>query len=475
MNRISLIKAHLTSKTNTPEETVTVTDNRSGKTMTFKLKNGLLVASDLAKFKDAQGQPMRSYDPAYLNTVNCTSTISFIDGDKGILEYRGIPIDVLAEKSSFVEVAYLLLYGKLPTYDQLENFNEKVCTHTYIHTDLERIIKSFRYDAHPMGMLEASISTLSTLHPEANPSLRGEKVYNDKKFLNKQIFRLLGTMPTIAAYCYRHRIGKPFNQPRNDLSYIENFLYMLDYLNDTKFNSHPALIKALDILFILHAEHELNCSTSAVRHLASSGVDIYSCIAGGVAALYGPKHGGANEAVLRMLEDIGTKENIPNYIQQVKDRKKLLFGFGHRVYKSYDPRAKIVKKVSDDVFKVLGKEPLIEIAVELEKIALTDKYFIEKKLYPNVDFYTGVIYKAMGFPTDMFPVLFSIPRTVGWIAHWMELYNDPENKIVRPRQNYIGLRGQPYVEVFDRKKEEKAEIDYSESSFYRRRKVALYK
>jgi citrate synthase len=474
MKRIHLIKKHLTSKSSIPQDTITITDNRTGKTETFKLKNGLLVASDLAKFKDKDGQPIRSYDPAYLNTVNCTSTISFIDGDKGILEYRGIPINQLAEKSSFLEVAYLLLYGDLPTYKQLFNFEEKVSTHTYIHTDLERIIKSFRYDAHPMGMLEAAISTLSTLHPEANPSLRGEKIYKDRQFLNKQFFRILGTIPTIAAYCYRHRIGKPFNQPRNDLSYIENFLYMLDYLNDTKFNSHPVLIKALEILFILHAEHELNCSTAAVRHLASSGVDIYSCISGGVAALYGPKHGGANEAVLRMLEDIGKKENIPQYIQDVKDKKKLLFGFGHRVYKSYDPRARIVKKVADEVFSVLGKEPLIEIAIELEKIALTDHYFIDKKLYPNVDFYTGVIYKAMGFPTDMFPVLFSIPRTAGWLAHWIEIYNDSENKIVRPRQNYVGKRQSSYIPIEDRK-ESKHELEYSESSFYRRRKVAIIK
>ena len=471
MKRLSLIKTQLTSKSTTPVDTVSITDNRTGKVFTFTLKNGLLKASDIGSVKDSIGNPLRVYDPAYLNTVNCTSTISFIDGDKGILEYRGIPIDVLAEKSSFIEVSYLLLYGNLPSKTQLKIFNDKVNTHTYIHTDLEKVIKSFRYDAHPMGMLEATISTLSTLHPEANPSLMGEKIYDDPKFLNKQIFRILGTMPTIAAYCYRHRIGKPFNQPRNDLSYVENFLYMLDYLNDTKYNSHPVLIKALDILFILHAEHELNCSTSAVRHLASSGVDIYSCIAGGVAALYGPKHGGANEAVLRMLEDIGTKENIASYIKQVKEKKKILFGFGHRVYKSYDPRAKIVKKISDEVFKVLGKEPLIEIAIELEKIALTDKYFIDKKLYPNVDFYTGVIYKAMGFPTDMFPVLFSIPRTAGWLAHWIEFHNDSENKIVRPRQNYVGLRNQSYTDV-DKRSEEKAELEHSESQFYRRRRVA---
>lgn len=468
------MKSQLTSLSSIEKDTITITDNRTGKTQTFKFFNGLLKASDLSKFSDAEGNPVRCYDPAYMNTVNCTSTISFIDGDKGILEYRGIPIDQLADKSSFLEVSYLLLFGHLPNSNQLSNFEGKILTHTYIHTDLEKIIKSFRYDAHPMGMLEAAISTLSTLHPEANPSLKGEKIYNDRKFLNKQIFRLLGTMPTIAAYCYRHRVGKPFNQPRNDLSYVENFLYMLDYLNDVKFKSHPVLIKALDILFILHADHELNCSTSAVRHLASSGVDIYSCIAGGVAALYGPKHGGANEAVLRMLEDIGTKENIANYIKQVKEKKKILFGFGHRVYKSYDPRAKIVKKIADEVFAVLGKEPLIEIAIELEKIALTEQYFIDKKLYPNVDFYTGVIYKAMGFPTDMFPVLFSIPRTAGWLAHFLEFNSDPENKIVRPRQNYIGLREQNYTNIEERGTLP-VELDYSESQTYRRRKVSITK
>lgn len=468
MKRISLIKEQLTSA----KEDITITDNRTGKTYNFTLKNGLVKASDLATVKDSEGNPLRSYDPAYMNTVNCTSTISFIDGDKGLLEYRGIPIEQLAVKSSFMEVAYLLIFGELPSKQQLDKFNGKVMNHTYIHTDLERVIKSFRYDAHPMGMLSSAIAALSTLHPEANPSLKGEKIHKDVSFVNKQIFRIIGTLPTIAAYCYRHRIGKPFVQPRNDLGYVENFLYMLDYLNDTKYNSHPLLIKALDILFILHAEHELNCSTSCVRHLQSSGVDIYSCISGGVSALYGPKHGGANEAVLRMLDDIKTVDRIPDYIKSVKDKKKVLFGFGHRVYKSYDPRAKIVKGLADEVFKVFGKEPLIEVAIELEKIALTDKYFIEKKLYPNVDFYTGVIYKAMGFPTDMFPVLFTIPRTAGWLAHWVEFNNDKENKIVRPRQNYVGLRKTDYIEMSNRT-EKQSNLEAVESSFYNRRRVSV--
>ncbi len=366
------------------------------------------------------------------------------------MQYRGIPIEQLAEKSSFIEVSYLLIVGELPTKNQLEKFESKIMNHTYIHTDLERMIKSFRYDAHPMGMLMAGIAAMSTLHPEANPALMGDKIYKDPKFVNKQVFRILGNVPTLAAYCYRQRIGRPFNQPRNDLSYIENFLYMLDYLNDKEYKPHPTLTRALDILFMLHAEHELNCSTSAVRHLASSGVDVYSCISGGVAALYGPKHGGANEAVLRMLEQIGKKENIPAYIADVKNKKKVLFGFGHRVYKSYDPRAKIIKKLADEVFAVLGKEPLVELAVELEQIALTDKYFIDRNLYPNVDFYTGVIYKAMGFPTDMFPVLFTIPRCAGWLAHWLEFQSDPENKIVRPRQNYKGKLNENYKEISQR-------------------------
>jgi citrate synthase len=386
------------------------------------------------------------------------------------LQYRGIPIEQLAEKSTFLEVSYLLLFGELPTKSQLDKFSVKTMNHTYIHSDLENMIKSFRYDAHPMGMLVSGIAAMSTLHPEANPALMGDKIYKDPKFVNKQIFRILGNIPTLAASCYRHRIGRPFNQPRNDLSYIENFLYMMDYLNDKDYKPHPILTKALDVLFILHAEHELNCSTSAVRHLASSGVDVYSCISGGVAALYGPKHGGANEAVLRMLEQIGKKENIASYIADVKAKKKVLFGFGHRVYKSYDPRAKIVKNLADDVFAVLGKEPLIELAQELEKIALTDKYFIERNLYPNVDFYTGVIYKAMGFPTDMFVVLFSIPRMAGWLSHWLEFQNDSENKIVRPRQNYKGKMDENYKDISQRI-EKPSELESTESSFYKRRKL----
>lgn len=323
--------------------------------------------------------------------------------------------------------------------------------HTFVHEDLKTMIKSFRYNAHPMGMLMTSVAALSTFHPEANPALAGQDVYNDKSMRNKQIHRMLGTMPTIAAFTYRHRIGRPYENPSADLSYTENFLYMLDKLNHRDYKPHPKLAKALDVLFILHADHELNCSTAAMRHLASSGVDVYSCIASSVGALYGPRHGGANEAVLRMLESIGSVANIPKFIEDVKNRKAKLMGFGHRVYKNYDPRARIVRSVANDVFEILGKEPLIEVAVALEKVALEDPFFIERKLYPNVDFYSGLIYRAMGFPTDFFPVLFAIPRTVGWLAHWSEFLDDKDNKIVRPRQVYLGASTRDYVAVHERK------------------------
>lgn len=313
-------------------------------------------------------------------------------------------------------------------------------------------MKSFRYDAHPMGMLISTLATISTFHPDANPALAGEGVYKNKDIVNKQIFRLLGSLPTIAANSFRNRIGREYNFPAENTSYVENFLYMLDRLNEQEYRPNPKLVRALEILFILHAEHELNCSTAFVRHLSSSGVDVYTTIAGAAGALYGPKHGGANEAVLRMLEEIGELKNIPQFIQDVKDRKKLLMGFGHRVYKNYDPRAKIVKQVAEQVFEITGKEPLIEIAMELERIALSDQFFIQRKLYPNVDFYSGVIYRAMGFPTDMFPVLFTIPRVAGWLAHWKEYLEDKENNIIRPRQNYTGPQKRDYV-GFDQRKE----------------------
>lgn len=329
------------------------------------------------------------------------------------------------------------------------------------------MMNHFRYDAHPMGMLCSAVAALSTLHPEQNPSLVGETVYKNKKVRNKQIYRLLGGVPTIAANAYRHRIGREYNKPHENAGYVENFLFMLDKLNEGEFKPHPKLVKALEVLFILHAEHELNCSTAAIRHLSSSGVDVYTTIAGATGALYGGKHGGANEAVLRMLETIGKKSNIPQFIEDVKNKKGLLYGFGHRVYKNYDPRAKIVKKIAEEVFEITGKEELIEIAVELERIALSDPYFIERKLYPNVDFYSGIIYKAMGFPTDMFPVLFMIPRVVGWLAHWNEFLDDPENKIVRPRQHYVGHNTRDYVPA-DKRGETNFNIDCNQTSFYKR-------
>lgn len=317
--------------------------------------------------------------------------------------------------------------------------------HTMLHTEIGSMMKSFRYDAHPMGILISTVAALSTFHPEDNPALVGTSIFKDKAKMNKMIYRVLGTMPTMAANAYRHRIGRSYNKPDSSMGYVENFLMMLDKMSNERLIPHKKIVEAMNLLFILHADHEQNCSTAAVRHLASSGVDVYSAISGGVAALYGPSHGGANEAVLRMLEEIGSVENIPQFILQVKQKKRRLMGFGHRVYKNYDPRARIIKNIAHEVFAVVGKEPLVEIATQLEKIALNDEYFIKKKLYPNVDFYTGVIYKALGFPTDMFPILFAIPRTVGWLANWKEMLSDPEFKIVRPRQNYIGPRKLDYV------------------------------
>ena len=440
-NRLKLIESHILGKSS-----LTITDSRTGKTAELEIKNNIIQAKELGKFKPKSGDNLMLYDPGYMQTVCCTSKISYIDGDKGILEYRGYPIEELAEKSTFLEVAFLLIFGELPTKPQFSHWEHKIMHHTYIHTDISRMMQSFHYDAHPMGVLVSTMAAMSTFQPEQNPSLLpGLDPYKDALQMNKQIYRIIGRMTTVAAYAYRNRIGRPFNEPAQGLGYIENFLYMMDRLNESSFKPHPKLVKALDVLFILHAEHVLNCSTAAMRHLASSEVDVYSCVAGAAAALYGRRHGGANEAVLRMLEEIGTVENIPKFLDSVKKGKGRLMGFGHRVYKNYDPRAKIVRRIAEDVFEVCGREPLIDIAMELEKIALTDKYFIERKLYPNVDFYTGVIYRAMGFPTDMFPVLFTIPRVAGWLAHWREFHSDPENKIVRPRQNYVGHPRRDYV------------------------------
>lgn len=422
--------------------TVTVTDNRTGKSFELDINNGTI---DCRKFWGEA--KIRLYDPGYMNTVNCTSKITYIDGPKGILLYRGIPIEQLALKSNFMEVSYLLINGSLPSKTQLDYFGGRVMNHTYVHEDLKTMMGTFRYDSHPMGMMVSSMAAMSLTHPEANPALAGQGVYDNKRLRNKQIHRIIGTMPTLAAIAYRHRMGRPTVDPAEGLDYAENFLYMLDKMGGGNYKPHPTLVKAMDILFILHADHELNCSTAAMRHLTSSGVDVYTSVAAAIGALYGPRHGGANEAVLRMLEKIGSVDNIPAFIEGVKNKKEKLMGFGHRVYKNYDPRATIVRRIAEDVFKITGKEELIEVASALEKHALSDPYFKKRNLYPNVDFYSGLIYKALGFPTDFFPVLFAIPRSVGWLSHWSEFLDDKENRIIRPRQNYVGATIHDYTSI----------------------------
>jgi len=462
------------SDTSASNDSLTVTDNRTGKTYELPIEHNVVKSKDLFKIKPASGPGLRTYDPGYMNTSSAKSTITYIDGPKGLLTYRGYPIEQLATKSTFLEVAFLLLNGDLPSTEEFGFFKKKVMRHTYIHEDLKRIMAAFRFNAHPMGMLISTFAAMSTFHPDANPALAGQDVYQDKTMVNKQIYRILGTMPTVAANCYRHRIGRPFVDPPPEelnLGYAESFLYMLDKLNHRDYKPHPRLAKALDILFILHADHELNCSTSAMRHLASSGVDVYSALSGACAALYGPSHGGANAAVLTMLEKIGSVENIPKFVEDVKSKKVKLMGFGHRVYKNYDPRARLIRGIAAEVFDIVGKEPLIEVAVALEQHALKDQYFIDRKLYPNVDFYSGLIYKAMGFPTDFFPVLFAIPRAVGWLAHWKEHIADKEQKIVRPRQVYLGEQTRDYA-LFNQRKGSGADINTSTSAESRRRNAA---
>ncbi|EGG16640.1 citrate synthase [Cavenderia fasciculata] len=438
------------------KETLTVIDNRTGKQYNIKIKNQTISALAFREISEQKGDNgLVVYDPAFQNTAVVTSTITYIDGDKGILRYRGFPIEELAERSSFLEVAYLLINGNLPNKSQLDGWSHKIMTHTFLHENLVGLMKSFRYDAHPMGMLISTVAALGTFYPEANPALAGQDIFKSENVRNKQMFRIIGKLPTIAACAWRHRIGRPYNTPVNHLGYTENFLYMLDKLSEQDYKPNPVLCRALEILFILHADHELNCSTAAMRHISSSNTDPYTAVAGAAGALYGPLHGGANEAVLDMLQQIGTKENVGQFVADVKAKKKKLMGFGHRIYKNYDPRAKIVRRVAYEVFESLGKEPLIEVATELERQALNDEYFVTRKLYPNVDFYSGLIYKAMGFPTDMFPVLFTIPRAVGWLAHWIEHHEDPETKIYRPRQvykgewfrNYVPIEGRPPAKV----------------------------
>ncbi|MGH2857888.1 MAG: citrate synthase [Solirubrobacteraceae bacterium] len=425
----------------TSADSLTITDNRTGQQYEIPIEDNTIRATELRKIKTHEDDfGLMTYDPAYMATASCRSAITFIDGEKGILQYRGYPIEQLAERSTFLEVAYLLIHGSLPTAKQLEEWDHLITIHTFVHENIKEFMQGFRYDAHPMGMLLASVGALSTFYPEAAAIKDPESRYI-------QVIRLLAKMPTLAAFSYRHNRGMPYVYPDNDLSYPANFLSMIYRMTELKYEADPRLEHALDVLFILHADHEQNCSASAVRSVGSSQVDPYSAVAAGVAALYGPLHGGANEQVLRMLRRIGTKDNVPEFVKGVKNGDEKLMGFGHRVYKNYDPRAKIIQKACYEVFEVTGTNPLLDLALELEKIALEDEYFIERKLYPNVDFYSGIIYEALGMPVEMFPVLFAIGRTAGWIAQWLEMIDDPEQKISRPRQIYTGGRGLEYVPI----------------------------
>jgi citrate synthase len=422
-------------------DTLTIVDNRTGKKYELPIQDGTIKAMDLRQIKaSADDFGLMTYDPAFMNTANCRSSITFIDGDRGILRYRGYPIEQLAEDSDHLETAYLLLNGELPTATQQSHFDESITNHTMLHENVKKFMEGFRYDAHPMGIFLSTVGALSTFYPDA-------KRISDPESRHLQIIRLIAKAPTIAAYAFRHIVGRPYIYPDNDLSYTGNFLNMLFSTPADKYIPNDVLARALDVLFILHADHEQNCSTSAMRGIGSSHVDPYSAIAGAAAALYGPLHGGANEAVLHMLNEIGSVDKVPEFIKKVKSGEagSRLMGFGHRVYKSYDPRAKVIKRISDLVFTVTGKNPKLEIALELERIALQDEYFVSRKLYPNVDFYSGLIYQAMGFPVEMFPALFAIPRVAGWLAQWQEMLTDPDQKIARPRQIYTGYEIRDYV------------------------------
>ena len=426
------------------EQSLTVRDNRTGKDYDLAITDGTIRAADLKQISADDGDGgIASYDPGFVNTASCRSSVTFIDGDKGILEYRGYPIEQLAEQSNYLEVAYLLVHGQLPNKAEYEQWVHDVTYHTFVHENLKTFMQGFRYDAHPMGMLAASVGALSTFYPESRNIF-------DEESRALQIRRLIAKMPTLGAFAFRHAQGKPYVYPDNELSYAANFLSMLFKMSEPKYAADDRLVRALEILFILHADHEQNCSTNAVRSIGSSQVDPYTAVAGGIGALYGPLHGGANEAVLKMLRRIGTQDNIPSFIEGVKAGEERLMGFGHRVYKNYDPRATIIKKATEDVFEVTGVNPLLKIAVELEKIALEDEYFVSRKLYPNVDFYSGLIYEALEFPPEMFTVLFAIPRTSGWLAQWLEMLGDSEQKIARPKQIYTGSRGTDYVPMGDR-------------------------
>jgi citrate synthase len=420
-------------------DTLTVKDNRTGKQYEIPISDGTIPASALREIKvDEEDFGLMSYDPAYKNTASCRSAITFIDGDKGILRYRGYPIEQLAEQSTFLEVSYLLLNGELPTQTELDAWVDEITHHTYVHQYMIQGMEGFKWDAHAMGKLVSLLGTLSTFY-EDSKNVRNADVRN------QHIIKIIAKMPTIAAWCFRHMQGRPYIYPDNGLSYAGNFMNMLFRMAEPQYKPNPVIEKALDVLFILHADHEQNCSTSAARAVGSAETDPYCSLAAASAALYGPLHGGANEAVLRMLEEIGNLGNIPGFIEGVKNRERRLMGFGHRVYKNYDPRARIIKKLAHEVFAVTGKNPLLEIALELEKIALNDEFFIERKLYPNVDFYSGLIYQSIGFPVEFFPVLFAIPRAAGWLAQWQEMLMDPEQKIARPLQIYTGAGERAYV------------------------------
>jgi citrate synthase len=420
-------------------DTLTVTDNRTGKQYELPIEHGTIRAMDLRKIRTAPDDfGLMTYDPAFQNTAACRSRITYIDGDKGILLYRGYPIDQLAEHSTYLETAYLILFGELPTTRELDAWVHEITMHTMVHENIKKLMEGFQYDAHPMGAFISIVGALSTIYPDA-------KRIHEEESRRLQVRRLIAKVPTIAAYAYRHSIGRPYVYPDNDLSFPGNFLNMLFKMTELKYQPSPVLERALDILFILHADHEQNCSTSTMRGIGSSQADPYSALAGAAAALYGPLHGGANEAVLRMLKEIGSVKHVPDFITRVKRGEGRLMGFGHRVYKSYDPRARIIKRTADQVFEVTGRNALLDIALELERIALEDDYFVSRKLYPNVDFYSGLIYQAMGFPVDMFPVLFAIPRTVGWLAQWDEMLRDADQKISRPRQIYTGPARRDYV------------------------------
>ena len=425
-------------------ETLTIIDNRTGKKYEIPIHNGAIKATDLYQIKVAEDDGLVSYDPGFMNTASCQSKITYIDGDRGILRYRGYPIEQIAEKSNYLETAYLILHGELPTPSQLADWTHNITYHSIIHENIKKLIDGFHHDAHPMGILVSTVGALSTFYPEA------KKIF-DSQSRREQTYRLISKMPTLAAFAYRHSLGLPYAYPDNDLSYTGNFLNMLFKMTELKYKPNPVLERALDVLFILHADHEQNCSTNAMRGVGSSQSDPYSSVAAAAAALYGPLHGGANEAVLRMLMAIGSKDKVPEFIKKVKSGEGRLMGFGHRVYKNYDPRAKIIKEIADQVFEVKGRNPLLDIALELERIALQDDYFIKRKLYPNVDFYSGLIYQSMGLPMDMFPVLFAIPRTSGWIAQWEEMLTDADQKLARPKQIYLGAETRDYVPMERRK------------------------